>query len=56
MDLPPHYIDKIRITAIVIWLTVMLFLITGFHLIKEAIVFILSKLYEFFIQRGLPKQ
>jgi len=55
MHLPINYIDKLNSTIIAGWLITLLVAIAGWNYIKNIIVFILTKLYEFFIQHGALK-
>lgn len=50
MPIPVHYIDKFNFTVIAGWLITLLIAIMGFNYIKDIIVFVLNKLYEFFIE------
>ena len=50
MNFPLHYIDKVKFEVLVMWLITLVILIIGFRFFKDAIVFIMTKLYEFFIQ------
>jgi len=48
-------IHRIRIRKEFAWLITMMLIITGLPALKNAIVFILVKLYELFIQRTIER-
>lgn len=45
-------IEKIKAFSLGIWLITFLVMAFGFRFIREAVVFVLMKLYEFFIQHN----
>ncbi len=55
MYLSTNYIDKEKFTAMAGWLITLLIAIFGFTYIRDIIVFVLTKLYEFFIQNTALK-
>jgi hypothetical protein len=55
MYLSTNYIDKEKFTAMSGWLITLLIAIFGFIYIRDIIVFVLTKLYEFFIQNTALK-
>jgi hypothetical protein len=55
MHLSTNYIDKEKFTAMSGWLITLLIAIFGFIYIRDIIVFVLTKLYEFFIQNTALK-
>jgi len=50
MNLTIDYLDKFKFTTLAGWLITLLIAIVGFNFIKEIVAFVLTKLYEFFIQ------
>jgi hypothetical protein len=55
MYLSTNYIDKEKFTSMSVWLITLLIAIFGFIYIRDIIVFVLTKLYEFFIQNTALK-
>lgn len=55
MQLSTNYIDKEKFTSMAGWLITLLIAIFGFTYIMDIIVFVLTKLYEFFIQNTALK-
>ncbi len=52
MNAVTHYIDKFRFGFIIAGLIVILMLLVCFRHIKDAVVYVLMKFYEFFIQHN----
>lgn len=48
-------ISKMKLTTKFAWYVTLLVLILGYRYLKDTVVFILSKLYEFFIQQNPVK-
>jgi hypothetical protein len=49
------YADNLKLGAWAAWLVTVLLLVAGIQRIKKTVLFILMKLYEFFIQRNVLK-
>ena len=50
-----EFVENLRIGAFVAWLITILLAAAGFQRIKEIVAFILTKLYEFLIQKNAVK-
>lgn len=46
------YLEKLRFAGMTAWFAAILVAIVGFRYLKEAITYVLVKLYEFFIQHN----
>lgn len=44
------HIEKLKFTALAAWFVLVLLLLMGYRLIIDIVVFVLTKLYEIFIQ------
>lgn len=44
------HIEKLKFTALTAWFVLVLLLLMGYRLIIDIVVFVLTKLYEIFIQ------
>lgn len=55
MKIQNPYIEKMKFTAIAAWFLVILILVAGYRVITAIVVFVLSKLYEIFIQNQAIK-
>jgi len=55
MNTPVNHIEKIKYNAAMAWFLTAMLLLIGANIIKGIIVFLLTKLYEIFIQRNIFK-
>ncbi|MDE3236283.1 MAG: hypothetical protein KGO81_10040 [Bacteroidota bacterium] len=52
MNMNMAYLDKAKSTLLLGWLISVVLIILGYRVIRDIIVFILMKIYEFFIQQN----